>query len=146
MKILQTIISGNHPNRLVKRNYIIKCPDMVPSQTDFEIFLFFVIFSSKKNVYEIRPIWSGFSLIEDVFILDLKKLPGGDQTMFECSKLHWYDVLDICSPSPFLENLLENKFIECVSSPYVENFTLLDSNLTTSMKTNFLSGATIKVI
>ena len=41
---------------------------------------------------------------------------------------------------------LEKNFIECVSSPYVENFTLLDSNLTNSMKTNFFSGATIKVI
>ena len=46
----------------------------------------------------------------------------------------------------FFRMLLEKNVIECVSSPYVENFTLLDSNLTNSMKTNFLSDATIKVI
>ena len=47
---------------------------------------------------------------------------------------------------PFFRIFLEKNFIECVSSPYVDNFTLLDSNLTNSMKTNFLSDATIKVI
>ena len=52
--------------------------------------------------HEIRWIWNGFSLIEDFFILDLKKLPEVHQTMCECSKLHWYYVSDISSPSPFL--------------------------------------------
>ena len=46
----------------------------------------------------------------------------------------------------FFRLFLQKNFIECVSSPYVDNFILLDSNLTNSMKSNFLSDTTIKVI
>ena len=46
----------------------------------------------------------------------------------------------------FFRIFLEKNFIECVSSPYVENFTLLDSNLTNSMKSKILMVVNIKVI
>ena len=137
MKIFFRTMAGNHPNYLPNQLWAVTSPDIVPSQTDFRIFHFFSFFSSKEKVYEIRPIWNGFSLNEDFFILDLKKLREGDQTMCECSKLHWYYLSDISSPSPFLQIVFTKKFIECVSSPYVDNFILLDSNLTNSMKSNF---------
>ena len=53
MKKLQLTISGNDPNKFGKENSIITGLGMVQSQTDFEIFHFFI----EKKVCEIRPIF-----------------------------------------------------------------------------------------
>ena len=96
--------------------------------------------------HEIRPIWSGFSLIEDFFILDLKSY---QRFIRRCVSVpNFIGIMFWTFPvlHPFFRMFLEKNFIECVSSPYVENFTLLDSNLTKSMKSNFFSDVIMKVI
>ena len=96
--------------------------------------------------HEIRWIWSGFPLIEDFFILDLKNYQRFIKRCVSVPNFIGIMLWTFPVLHPFFRMFLEKNFIECVSSPYVDNFTLLDSNLTNTMMTNFLSDATIKVI
>ena len=49
MKIFLETISGSHPYHLLKPLWTVTSPDMVPAQTDFEIFHIFIEKKSVRN-------------------------------------------------------------------------------------------------